>query len=355
MRKRIKKILLLAIIAIFATASQGYAGPYKNSRVKVDVWMEHGFDSPFCSDDELEVFIRPRRDAYITVMVIDPHGYANVIYPERPRRQRKLWGGEVYRLSRLLHDDSPLYFYGLEGTAYISVIATRRPVFLNDWLLDEISDFCYDFRYDRPGFHVGIGNRRLRLDVSWNNHLLRFGYNAFTRPIILQRNVYIGRPHHHNYKRKYHWNDRWSYRSRRPVIIYEQKDRDDRYYSRKTYPKKWDKRNEQKRRDYDRRERRDRDDAYGLQKGKSRESDQKRPIYNKNEKRRSEDKRRDIKSESRKESNRSAVSRKTVRRDESKSRPKAKSSKSKMTVKKSRDSSKSKSSDSAKRREKKNE
>lgn len=196
--------------------------------VEVDVWARGGKDLSFRSPDYVDFYIRPRANAYVTVMLVDPDGYSQVIYPERPEYHRRLRGGKKYRLSRLLARHASAY-WDISGHAAISVIATRRPVFLNDWLLDQM--FAYSNRSSNV-FELSLSGSRFyvgaRFGVGWRRHLKGHGYWSHTVPFFVSRN-YRNRGHHYRkwadlrYSRSKNVRKRKIYRSKRSLWANQQR------------------------------------------------------------------------------------------------------------------------------------
>lgn len=211
-------IAWIGVIGIFLSISAAQAG---HDRIRIDVWADHGFDDPYWSEDAFELFIRPDENCYVTIMVIDPDGYANVIYPLNRHQQRRLYRNRVYRLSDLL--DEPLYFYGLDGRAHISVVATSRPAFLNPWLLDEVYAFAHrPYSLNAFGVRISLGPVEFesRFGFYWTNHVRSYGYSVFTTPILIRPAIryqkrYVPRPAHHHQV----WQSRWKYRSKNPFLF----------------------------------------------------------------------------------------------------------------------------------------
>lgn len=218
---KLKNLLVacIGVIGIFLSISAAQAG---HDRIRIDVWADHGFDDPYWSEDAFELFIRPDENCYVTIMVIDPDGYANVIYPLNRHQQRRLYRNRVYRLSDLL--DEPLYFYGLDGRAHISVVATSRPAFLNPWLLDEVYAFAHrPYSLNAFGVRISLGPVEFesRFGFYWTNHVRSYGYSVFTTPILIRPAIryqkrYVPRPAHHHQV----WQSRWEYRSKKPVFVH---------------------------------------------------------------------------------------------------------------------------------------
>ncbi len=207
---RYSTLLLFFWLAAGTLLASGFDG-------EVRVWPVHGGDR-YCSYEQQDYFIMAARSSYITVLVVDPSGYADIVYPLSAADMIRLRAGRIYRLSELM-GGRHLYFDGLNGTAYISVIASRRPVFINDWLLDEYYTYA-------SGYGIGF-SLSVELGFYWNARFLRHGYFAASLPIA------FGIPAHrysHRYSHDYsyrmaggyhHYRDNsWRARSKRYTPYY---------------------------------------------------------------------------------------------------------------------------------------
>ncbi len=211
-----KRLILVfaAIVFSFNAATL----PASQKLIQIDVWRTSDYED-YVDYENVDFFLRPRRDCYIAVLLVDPDGYANVIYPGNSTRQFKLRRGRVYRLSELL-DDDPVYFVGMNGDAFISVVTSRRPIRADRWLLDEFVSFIgYEYA-PAFSFEIALG-RGFRL--AWHNHLRHRRFGVFSVPFIVRdyyhprRSVhYVNRGH---YKR---WQQRWRYRTHEPVVYRKQ-------------------------------------------------------------------------------------------------------------------------------------
>lgn len=269
-----------AIVAALAFwLGAGVPAAVASHDVAIDVWSEHdGWE--YCYDDDVEIYIRPREHCFITVLLVDPRGYATVLYPENPRYQRRLYRGRTYRLSRLIDDD--FYFFGgNHGRGYISIIASRRPVRINDWVLTEVRDFCRFATFGRFGIFIRSGGFYGRFEISWNEHLRRYGYGAYTQPLYF----HADRKHsHHRYnphspvrhrpEKPRTWDRRYTYRSQEPIVRVQPDKQIDRHdeadYRQK--PKARHEDDVRRRQRYDD-QRDDRDDATIIRREKQRETD----------------------------------------------------------------------------------
>lgn len=211
-----RKIRLLAIAllgSVFVTFTPLFGG--HADRVELEVWAVDAHAHDYCSQDFIDFYIRPYESSYLTVVLIEPDGYANVIYPTTGHTMRRLRAGRVYRLSEVL--GYPLRLYPTDGSGFISIIASRRPVWLADWALQELRAYCASpipFR-----FGVMRSDRGLWVDfgISWTKHLHYLGYGAWTREIPLTTRHRHPHPRYRPVSR-YAWRKQWAYRSAAPVI-----------------------------------------------------------------------------------------------------------------------------------------
>ncbi|KAA3612137.1 MAG: hypothetical protein DWQ05_19235 [Calditrichaeota bacterium] len=240
--------IFLAAVFFFLSATTITAS---HKQIEIDVWSTSDY-SDYYDYEDVDFFLRPSRDCYISVLMVDPDGFANVIYPTRHTRQIRLRRGHVYRLSELMQGD-PLYFVGMNGDAFISVVTSRHPVHANSWLIDEFVSFAdYEFA-PKFSFELRFG-RGFR--VAWHNHLHHRGYGVFSVPFIVHnyyhehRSVHYARHRHH-----IHWEKRWKHRTHNPVVYRKRHTgRRDHYTSRnqssryeKQHEKKYNKRRENSR------------------------------------------------------------------------------------------------------------
>jgi len=60
------RIVLLAGTIVFGFG--GIASAHHDS-IEIDVWADHGFDDPYCAYDEFDLYLRPERSCFVTVMI----------------------------------------------------------------------------------------------------------------------------------------------------------------------------------------------------------------------------------------------------------------------------------------------
>ncbi len=214
-------IVLLAFVATLLFG--GSALSAHGTEVEVRIWPVDEYDR-YCAYEEQDYFIMVERRSYVTVLVVDPSGYADVIYPLARERRVKLYPGRVYRLSELL-GGRHLHFGGMTGTAYISVVATRRPVFINDWLLDEYYRYAEGYG---GGFSLSV-----ELGLFWEARFHRHGYFAASLPVVFGN---VGHHHDHAFGyttgiRVHHFREiGWRTRSKRYTPYHRPKIRGQKYY-----------------------------------------------------------------------------------------------------------------------------
>ncbi|MDZ7361202.1 MAG: DUF4384 domain-containing protein [candidate division KSB1 bacterium] len=163
--------------------------------IEIKVWSSQSFDDPFCSDDPVEIYFRVNRAAYITVYQINPYGGVDIIYPRAYHRWRPVYPGRTYRLIDLA-DDIYLYYDGVEGRAYIGIIATRQPINIVPWLEAEFRH-C-GLAFGRPERAVVGIDFQLAINRVLANVRLRLGTACvptyYVAPIYVRPRVVVKRP-----------------------------------------------------------------------------------------------------------------------------------------------------------------
>lgn len=114
--------------------------------IRIEVWAHQRFEDPFCSNDPVEIFFRVDQCAYLTVYQINPWGGVDIVYPRSHHRWVMVLPHRTYCLSDL-EADVHLHYDGVEGSAYLGIIATADPIDVVPWL--EGSFRGYGFRFGR--------------------------------------------------------------------------------------------------------------------------------------------------------------------------------------------------------------
>ena len=181
--------------------------------VELKVWSAQSFADPFCSDDPIDIYFRVNRPSYITVYQINPCGGVDILYPLSGHRWHAVYPGRTYRLAEL-SADLDFFYDGIEGNAYIGVVATRQPIDIVPWLEAGFRD--QGLVFGRPArATVGV-DFRLVLDRVFADVRVRLGSvcasTQYIAPIYVRPRVAVRRP---------------------PVVIWPEPPRH------KSYPPKW--------------------------------------------------------------------------------------------------------------------
>jgi hypothetical protein len=162
--------------------------------IELKVWSSQSFDDPFCSDDPIEVYFRVNRASYITVYQINPYGGVDVLYPLAYHRWRPVYPGRTYRLTEL-SSDLDFWYDGLEGNAYIGLIATQQPIDIVPWL--EAGFRNQGLVFGRPQRVVVGVDFRLTIDRVLADVRLRLGSacapSYYVAPIYVRPRVVVHR------------------------------------------------------------------------------------------------------------------------------------------------------------------
>lgn len=201
---------------LFAVCFSSPASAHDPFDIDLKVWSSQSFDDPFCSDDPIDIFFRVDRLSYITVYQINPYGGVEILYPLSCHRWSPVFPGRTHRLTDLAAE-LDFFYRGLEGNAYIGVVATRQPIDIVPWLETGFRDCGLVF--GRPSrvvvgvdFHFAIN--RVLTDVR-----IRLGSACapafYVAPIYVRPRVAIHRrppvvvwpkpPYHKSYSPKWRW------------------------------------------------------------------------------------------------------------------------------------------------------
>lgn len=199
---------------LFAVCLSPPALAHNFDEVELKVWSAQSFDDPFCSDDPIDVYFRVNRPSYITVYQINPWGGVEILYPLSCHRWQAVYPGRTYRLTDLSHE-LDFYYDGIEGNAYIGMVATRQPIDIVPWL--EAGFRNQGLMFGRPA-RVAVGvDFRLVLDRVFADVRVRLGSACaavqYVAPIYVRPRVVVRRPP--------------------PVVIWPEPPRH------KSYPPKW--------------------------------------------------------------------------------------------------------------------
>lgn len=164
MLRKIKNIMTLMTImivmgAMTAPAQDNITNDYHNDdnyrvgdRVRVDryldieLWTNHG-DDEYYEGDNIALYFRANRDAFIAIYSIDTRGRVNLLFPTNPAEDNFIRGGATYSLPGD-DDDFDLVVNGPEGIENIQIVASRDKFPIPDWYNHSGLICDWDDRYD---------------------------------------------------------------------------------------------------------------------------------------------------------------------------------------------------------------
>lgn len=181
------KIAFLTIALAICTAVPGtFAAPALPPQIRIEVWSTQHFEDPFWSNDPVELFFRVDECAYLTIYQINPWGGVDIIYPRPHHRWIAVLPHRTYSLIDLAAD---LYldYEGVDGSAYLGIIATHDPIDLVPWL--ESGFRSYGFVFGRPqasqsSIDISVVLDRIQTD-------LRFRIGRHCEPAFFTTIIYL--------------------------------------------------------------------------------------------------------------------------------------------------------------------
>jgi len=97
----------------------------------VEIWTDNESGKYYVGDD-VKIYFRTNRDAYVAVYNIDTDGRVNLIYPFDEHDSPYIEGGRIYRIPGP-DADYDLLVNGPAGTENIQIVASRRPFPIPNW------------------------------------------------------------------------------------------------------------------------------------------------------------------------------------------------------------------------------
>lgn len=155
-----RSVVAIAMAAVASTASVASADGFAlsaqvvSSQANVRVWLEGG--DVYDNYSDVAIWLRPERDCYTTLFMVDTDGYMHVLYPSSPYDETWLYGGRSYCYRG--------YELGLDrfdgaGIAYVFAVGSPVP-----------------FDYSYYGASVFVGG---------------FGFRIYGDPFIASRDFYM--------------------------------------------------------------------------------------------------------------------------------------------------------------------
>ncbi len=175
-----KKIYLIAMIAILTVASTAAKAVETQGRLDIDVWLDND-DGIYYEGDNVTIFFRTSEDAFVAIYSLDTRGQVSMLFPAGPWDDGFVHAGDVYAIPNR-GDDYELYVSGPEGIEFIQAIASPTRMDIPDWYDDGFDCNYYEDREDCLEY---INDRYF--GANWNN-----GGRALDRTTI-----YVKSPHYY--------------------------------------------------------------------------------------------------------------------------------------------------------------
>ncbi len=175
-----KKIYLIAMIAILTVASTAAKAVETQSHLDIDVWLDND-DGIYYEGENVTIFFRTTQDAFVTIYSLDTRGQVSILFPAGPWDDGFVHAGDVYAIPNR-GDDYELYVSGPEGIEFVQAIASPTRMNLPDWFEDGFDCNYYEDREDCLEY---INDRYF--GANWDN-----GGRALDRTTI-----YVKSPHYY--------------------------------------------------------------------------------------------------------------------------------------------------------------
>ena len=110
--------------------------------VDVEIWTNKGHGAKYCVGEEIEIYFRTNRDAYVAIYNTDTRGRTHRLFPNRYDHDNFVRGGKTYRLPARGYD---FYIEGPRGRESLKAVAALHK---RDLRLGRHLPASYDDRYD---------------------------------------------------------------------------------------------------------------------------------------------------------------------------------------------------------------
>jgi hypothetical protein len=162
--------LLLIIMGTLGARAQSDETAYNYDAAQIDryldveVWADHS-DGEYYDGDNIVIYYRVNRDAFVSIYSIDTRGRVNLLFPTGPSDDNYIRGGVTYSLPAE-NADYDLEVSGPEGFENIQMIASRENFTIPDW-------------YGNSGMVCDWDNRADYMDYLNNSFFVRYGGQRF--------------------------------------------------------------------------------------------------------------------------------------------------------------------------------
>ncbi len=145
-----KRLLLVFLIGLGMTANgwaqddedypprqdENYApnrivpGP-KGEPLEIELWADRDNEDTYYEGENITLYFRANRDAYVALYNIDARGQVFLLYPQAPEAPHFVRGGVTYELPDR-RDDYDFWVTGPPGVEFVQAVASLRPFDLPD-------------------------------------------------------------------------------------------------------------------------------------------------------------------------------------------------------------------------------
>ncbi|MCI0405051.1 MAG: DUF4384 domain-containing protein [candidate division Zixibacteria bacterium] len=147
--KFMKKLFLIFLIGLGMSANgwadddppirdENYApnrivpGP-KGEPLEIELWADRNNEDTYYEGENITLYFRTNRDAYVLLYNIDAQGNVFLLYPQHPDDPHFVRGGATYELPDR-RDDYDLWITGPPGVEFVQAVASLRPFDVpEDW------------------------------------------------------------------------------------------------------------------------------------------------------------------------------------------------------------------------------
>jgi hypothetical protein len=169
----------------------------------VEVWTGRS-DGEYYEGDNIVIYFRVNRDAFIAIYSIDTRGRVVLLYPTFPGEDNYVSGGVTYSLPGG-DDDYDLVVNGPEGFEHIQIIASRERFPIPDWyhgpeLVADTDDRDSYMDWVNTTYFTNYGGQRFAYDRAvvyvneWEENYFRPVYDPVYPSWTLYGNCYIDYP-----------------------------------------------------------------------------------------------------------------------------------------------------------------
>lgn len=121
----LSRSLTVEQIAVYDVRPAARPADAGGAGLEVLAWVDRP-DYTYASGEEVQVFVETNKDAYVTVLNVDPAGTTTVLFPNRYRSDNFVAAGRTLRLPD--RDEFRIVVSGSVGAELLKVIASTEPV-----------------------------------------------------------------------------------------------------------------------------------------------------------------------------------------------------------------------------------